>query len=71
MAEAVGYVGRNSRVHCRERSAVEGKRLKADCWGNEKTNIASGLFRALKAHPDLIGDSPFDVAPPQRFAVEG
>jgi hypothetical protein len=33
--------------------------------------FASGLFRALKAHPDLIGDSPFDVAPPQRFAVEG
>jgi hypothetical protein len=26
----VGYVGRYSRVHCRKRSAVEGKGLKAD-----------------------------------------
>jgi hypothetical protein len=28
MAEAVGYVGRNLRVHCRERGAVEGEGLK-------------------------------------------
>ena len=33
MAEAVGYVGRHSRVHCRERSAVEGKGLKLECVG--------------------------------------
>ena len=31
----------------------------------------SGLPRALKAHPDFIGKSPFEVAPPQRFTVEG
>ena len=36
-----------------------------------KINVASGLPRALKAHPDFIGGSPFEVAPPQRFTVEG
>ena len=31
----------------------------------------SGLSRALKAHPDFIGNSPFEMTPPQRFTVEG
>ena len=35
-----------------------------DCWGNEKSNVASGLSRALKTHPDFIGNSPFEMAPP-------
>ena len=38
---------------------------------NEKIEFASGLSWALKAHPDFIADSPFQVAPPQRFTVEG
>ena len=40
------------------------------CWANE-ISVASGLFRALKAHSDFMGDSPFDVTPPQRSTVEG
>ena len=36
-----------------------------DCvWGNEKSNVVSGLFRELKAHPNFIGNSPFKTAPP-------
>ena len=35
-----------------------------------RIDLASGLSGALKAHPDLIGDAPFEVAPPQRFTVE-
>ena len=68
MAEVVGYVGRYSCIHCRERSAVEGKGLKS--WGNEKRTVESSLFRTLKTHPDFIGNSPFDTAPSQRFTVE-
>jgi len=29
------------------------------------------VFLELKAHSNFIADSPFEVAPPQRFAVEG
>jgi hypothetical protein len=32
-----------------------------------KTNVASGLSRALKAHLDFIGDSAFDTAPSQQI----
>jgi hypothetical protein len=38
---------------------------------NEKSNVASGLSWELKTHPDFIGNSPFETAPPQRFSVEG
>jgi hypothetical protein len=34
-------------------------------------NVASGLFQALKAHPDFVGNSPFEVTSPERFTVEG
>ena len=39
--------------------------------GGEKSIVASGPCRALETHPDFIGKSPFEVAPPQRFTVEG
>jgi hypothetical protein len=29
------------------------------------------LFGWLKTHPDFVGVSPFEMAPPQRFSVEG
>jgi hypothetical protein len=70
VVEAVGYVGRYSRVHCRERSTVEGEGLKWSVVGDGKS-IASGLSLALKAHPDFIGNSPFEMTAPQRFTIEG
>ena len=42
-----------------------------DCVGRIKNQTLRQFFWALKAHPDFIGDSPFQVAPPQRFTVEG
>jgi hypothetical protein len=39
VVEAVGYVGRNSRVHFRERSAVEGEGLRANWWVIEHQNL--------------------------------
>jgi hypothetical protein len=30
---------------------------------NEKSNGAPGLSRALKTHPDFIGNSPFEITP--------
>ena len=36
-----------------------------DCVGGMKNqDVASGLFRALKAHANFIGNSPFKTAPP-------
>jgi hypothetical protein len=43
--------GAHSRVHCRKRSAVEGKGLRMDCVGGMKNRtVESGLARALKTH---------------------
>jgi hypothetical protein len=41
------------------------------CWANKKSNVASVFFGALKTHHNFIGNSPLEVATPQRFTVEG
>jgi hypothetical protein len=37
-------IGRHSRVHCRERSTVEGKGLKMDCVGGMKNQTLRQVF---------------------------
>jgi hypothetical protein len=53
VAEAVGYVGRHSRVHCRERSAVEGEGLKKDCVGGMKNETLVRSLSEVESSPQL------------------